>query len=148
MVLQVSDFSAKFGTYTEATPVLQKVQAVQDLYQNFVTKVTVPLKVKNAINAKRDPLASGVKYHLDHLNAALTKGLPNDPRFPDRDVEWISKRTTEKNQLVEWLETFRAEFAEYSEARVRHLPPFMIFDPFWNSLMMHKHRPVRTVSDR
>ena len=47
----------------------------------------------------------------------MEKGRPNDPRFPERDNEWMCARTKERDLLIEWLEGFKASFMEYEEAQ-------------------------------
>lgn len=46
----------------------------------------------------------------------MEKGLPGDPRFPDRDNEWIEARVKEKELLVQWLEDFKSKCGEYVES--------------------------------
>ena len=47
----------------------------------------------------------------------MEKGIPGDPRFPERDNEWVEEQTKKKTLLIEWLENFKSKFAEYKEAR-------------------------------
>ena len=46
----------------------------------------------------------------------MDKGLPGDPRFPERDNDWIAERVKEKELLVEWLEDFKSKHGEYLES--------------------------------
>ena len=48
----------------------------------------------------------------------MEKGIPGDPRFPDRDNKWIDDRQKEKELLCQWLEGFRSEFSEVLAAKV------------------------------
>ena len=47
----------------------------------------------------------------------LKKGLPGDPRFPERDNEWIEEMGKRNELLVEWLEDFKSELGEHDEAQ-------------------------------
>ena len=47
----------------------------------------------------------------------LEKGIPGDPRFPERDNEYIEERKKQKELLVEWLEDFKSKHGEYDEAK-------------------------------
>ena len=107
-----------------------------ELFTKVVEAVRIPLMVQNARNARKNDgscLEYGLKYHLDHFNSAvsnnswsrsqfylyikqLEKGLPGDPRFPERDNEWIDERTKQKELLVEWLEDFKSKLGQYEEA--------------------------------
>ena len=40
----------------------------------------------------------------------MKTGPPKDPRFPERDNEWLAKVTKAKELLVTWLEDFRSKF--------------------------------------
>ena len=57
-----------------------------------------------------------LKHHLEGFNNALDKGIPGDPRFPERDNEWIEARAKEQKLLVEWFEDFNSKFGDYQEA--------------------------------
>ena len=46
----------------------------------------------------------------------LDKGLPGDPRFPERDNEWLESVKGQKEKLINWLEDFRFKFYGYQEA--------------------------------
>jgi hypothetical protein len=39
-----------------------------------------------------------------------------DPRFPERDNEWIEARCTEHRLLVEFLEDFKSKYGDKEEA--------------------------------
>ena len=52
-----------------------------------------------------------------YFSIQLEKGIPGDPRFPDRDNEWIEARTKDKELLVEWLEDFKSKLGEYQESQ-------------------------------
>ena len=47
----------------------------------------------------------------------LEKGIPGDPRFPERDNEWIANRAKDNDLLVQWLEDFKSKYAQYDEAK-------------------------------
>ena len=47
----------------------------------------------------------------------MEKGIPGDPRFPERDNEWIDEQSKRKELLVEWLEDFKSKLGEYDEAQ-------------------------------
>jgi hypothetical protein len=51
------------------------------------------------------------------MNGALEKGMPGDPRFPERDNEWVEARTKDETSLVEWLEDFKSKLGQYAEAK-------------------------------
>ena len=42
--------------------------------------------------------------------------MPGDSRSPEKDNEWMSARTKERDLLIEWLEGFKAKYQEYDEA--------------------------------
>ena len=42
--------------------------------------------------------------------------MPGDPRFPNRDNEWLEEQTKSKELLVQWLEDFKTKAGEYDEA--------------------------------
>jgi hypothetical protein len=46
----------------------------------------------------------------------LEKGLPGDPRFPERDNEYVADMTKRYDLLAQWTENFRAKFGQYAEA--------------------------------
>eukprot|EP00012_Vannella_robusta_P010785 CAMPEP_0206204768 /NCGR_PEP_ID=MMETSP0166-20121206/13757_1 /ASSEMBLY_ACC=CAM_ASM_000260 /TAXON_ID=95228 /ORGANISM="Vannella robusta, Strain DIVA3 518/3/11/1/6" /LENGTH=93 /DNA_ID=CAMNT_0053624531 /DNA_START=1 /DNA_END=278 /DNA_ORIENTATION=+ len=75
--------------------------------------------IQNARNARRADgscLEYGLDYHLRNMIGSLEKGVPGDPRFPDRDNEWIAERIKQKESLVQWLEDFKSKCGEYEEA--------------------------------
>ncbi len=77
------------------------------------------LAIQNARNAKKaqgSVLEFGFTHHVNNMKSALEKGLPADPRFPERDHEWIEKRTKENQLLVEWLEGFKSQFCGCDKA--------------------------------
>ena len=43
--------------------------------------------------------------------------MPADPRFPERDNEWLATAIAEKEELVNWLEDFRSKYEIYNEAQ-------------------------------
>lgn len=47
----------------------------------------------------------------------MDKGLPGDPRFPERDNEWLAQNIQYKEMLVNWLEDFRSRFEFFTEAQ-------------------------------
>jgi hypothetical protein len=119
LVEWLENFKSNYGTYKESLPTIEECQAALDKYQEKVETVRIPLAVQNARNAKRaegSVLEYGLKYHLEHMNSALDKGLPGDPRFPERDNEWIEAREKEQKLLVEWLEDFKSKLGQYKES--------------------------------
>lgn len=46
----------------------------------------------------------------------LDKGMPNEPRFPERDTEWVNEIEKKQRLLLEWFEDFKAKFGSYKEA--------------------------------
>ena len=53
---------------------------------------------------------------VSDLIIQLEKGIPGDPRFPERDNEWIEERTKQNELLVEWLEDFKSKLGEYEQS--------------------------------
>ena len=47
----------------------------------------------------------------------MEKGIPGDPRFPDRDNDWIKEQGKRNELLVQWLEDFKSKFAQYEQAK-------------------------------
>lgn len=83
----------------------------------------MPLIIENARHARRAEgsiLEYGLSYHLEKMINALNKGIPGDERFPERDNEWIAEREKEKNLLYQWLEDFKAKYAQYNESQGNH----------------------------
>ena len=60
---------------------------------------------------------NNLNFHTTNITFQLEKGIPGDPRFPDRDNEWIEARTKDKELLVEWLEDFKSKLGEYQESQ-------------------------------
>ena len=46
----------------------------------------------------------------------MEKGIPGDPRFPERDNEWVEEQVKKNNLLVQWLEDFKSKYGEYEQA--------------------------------
>ena len=55
-------------------------------------------------------------HNFDSNKVQLEKGIPGDPRFPERDNEWITERVKQKELLVEWLEDFKSKLGHVQEA--------------------------------
>ena len=135
LVQCLEDFKSKYMEHSEAQETIRECESALDSYQSHVEKVRIPLMIQNARNARKangSCLEYGVAYHLEHLNDSvctteeqtttykqqqLEKGIPGDPRFPDRDNEWIAERVKQKELLVEWLEDFKSKLGDYEEAR-------------------------------
>jgi hypothetical protein len=78
------------------------------------------MQVKAACEARKSDgsvLEYGLDKHLEDMVGALEKGLPNDPRFFERDLHWVDARTKEQTLLVEFLADFQSKLGEYDEAR-------------------------------
>ena len=43
--------------------------------------------------------------------------MPQNPRFPERDNEWMNARAKDRDCLIEWLEGFKAKYQQYEQAR-------------------------------
>lgn len=110
------DFS-KFVEYKAAEPVIASCVEVLNKFNEKVPPLKLPLEIKIEKCRSGVPLPHGLGYHLEQMATALKSGLPADPRFPDRDNEWIAKRIKENELLVEWLEGFKSKFGEYKEAQ-------------------------------
>jgi hypothetical protein len=102
LVEWLENFRSQFGEYSEADATFQECSAVLEKYATKVEKIRKPLEIQNAVLAK-DILEYGLDHHLTNLRAALEKGLPNDPRFPERDNEFVTKRDQEHSKLSEWV---------------------------------------------
>jgi hypothetical protein len=63
------------------------------------------------------------------MNGSLDKGMPSDPRFPERDNEWVESCTKDYNLLLAWLEQFKSAFAEYPAAQETGTNPSPIQSP-------------------
>lgn len=46
----------------------------------------------------------------------MDKGFPGDPRFPERDNEFVADVEKRQKLLVEWFEDFKSKFSAYKEA--------------------------------
>ncbi len=115
LVQWLEGFSGEFGQHPEAQETIGECKAALQAFQEQVVAIKPKLAVQNARNARRENgsvLEYGLTYHLDRMNGALDKGLPGDPRFPERDNEWVAEREKERNLLVEWLEGFKSQFGE------------------------------------
>jgi hypothetical protein len=112
-------FKQQFGEMPEAQETVNQALNALGKYKDTVPKYLVPLAIKNARNKKKaegSVLEYGLDGHLERMNGALDKGCPRDPRFPERDNEWVANRQKEQKVLVEWLETFKSDFAGVPEA--------------------------------
>ena len=47
----------------------------------------------------------------------MEKGIPGDPRFPERDNEWITNQEKQNGLLVQWLEDFKSKLGQYELAK-------------------------------
>ena len=47
----------------------------------------------------------------------MEKGPPNNPRFPERDTEWVNERKAQNDLLLQWLEGFKASFGDNPAAK-------------------------------
>ena len=45
------------------------------------------------------------------------QGVPGDPRFPERDNEYVTDMSTRNDLLIQWVEDFRSRFEQYEEAQ-------------------------------
>ena len=120
LVEWLEDFKSKLGEYQESQETIDECEIALALYKQVIDAVKIPLMVQNARKARRADgccLEYGLEYHLNNFNGQLEKGIPGDPRFPERDNEWIEARTKDKELLVEWLEDFKSKLGEYQEAQ-------------------------------
>jgi hypothetical protein len=60
--------------------------------------------------------ACAAECHLKNFKGALDKGLPNEPRFPERDNKYIADMGKRQELLSTWLETFRSALGQHEEA--------------------------------
>ena len=47
----------------------------------------------------------------------MEKGLPGDPRFPERDNEYIEEQAKRNDLLLQWIEDFKSKFGQYEQAQ-------------------------------
>ena len=47
----------------------------------------------------------------------MEKGLPGDPRFPERDNEWVVDQAKRNDLLLQWLEDFKIKCGQFEEAK-------------------------------
>jgi hypothetical protein len=52
---------------------------------DFLAKNCLPIQIQEFCQSREEGLAYGLDFHLQTLNTKLTKGAPNDKRFPERD---------------------------------------------------------------
>ena len=119
LVEWLENFKSKLGDYSESAAVINECEVVLELYKKVVDTVKIPLMVQNARNARTKEgscLEYGLDHHLTSFKGQLEKGLPGDPRFPERDNEWIDAQSKSKELLVQWLEDFKSKFGEYEES--------------------------------
>lgn len=106
--------------FTHLVATIAECLKALELFKRIVEPLRIQLKVQNARNAKRAEgslLEYGLKYHLEIMNKELAKGIPSDPRFPERDNQWIQERANEYNLLIKWFEDFKSKFGIYPEAQ-------------------------------
>ncbi len=130
LVEWLEDFKSKFGESDEALETIAECRDALKKYNEKVEAVRIPLAVQNARNARKENgsvLEYGLKYHAERMSAPLEKGIPGDPRFPERDNEWVEARAKEQKLLVEWVEDFKGKLGSYDEAQARSTS----VKPFW-----------------
>ena len=116
LVEWLEDFKSKLGEYNEASEIISECENTLDKYISVVEPLRVPLLIQNARNARQKDgscLEYGLEYHLNKMNNALEKGIPNNPA---RNNEWIDSQMKCKDLLVEWLESFKSNYSQYSES--------------------------------
>lgn len=119
MVEWLEDFKSQYGEYVEAKKTIEECESVLEFYRKVVDPLRIPLLIQNARNARRADgscLEYGLVHHLKTMNGQLDKGLPADPRFPERDYQWIDELTQSKDKLLEWLEGFKSQYNMYEQA--------------------------------
>ena len=119
LIQWLEGFKGDFGNFSEAQETISLCEQVLELHDLVVDRIRVPLSIQCSRNARKAD-GSCLEYGLDHtistLNATLDKGIPNDPRFPERDREWVLQVEASGALLTEWLEEFNSEFSQYPEA--------------------------------
>jgi hypothetical protein len=65
----LEDFKSKFGEYTEAHPTIKEVEEVLKLYKELVGKVTVPISIEKARQARKPDsiFEYGMTWHLERF---------------------------------------------------------------------------------
>ena len=99
---------------------LMNVKRFWNKYNKVIIPLKVPLQIQNARNARSNDgsvLEYGLDYHLRNFKAALEKGLPGDPRFPERDNEYIEEQAKQYDLMLQWLEDFKSKFGQYDQAQ-------------------------------
>jgi hypothetical protein len=112
-------YSLIMAAYADALSILNEGEELKDMFATKVQPLKIIVTIQNARNARTADgscLEYGLKYHLDNMKSALEKGIPRDPRFPERDNEWVVARVKEYKLLAEWFEDFMSKFQQYSEA--------------------------------
>ena len=82
LVEWLEDFKSKLGEYNEASEIISECENTLDKYISVVEPLRVPLLIQNARNARQKDgscLEYGLEYHLNKMNNALEKGIPNNP---------------------------------------------------------------------
>eukprot|EP01124_Arcella_intermedia_P033172 TRINITY_DN7876_c0_g2_i2.p1 TRINITY_DN7876_c0_g2~~TRINITY_DN7876_c0_g2_i2.p1 ORF type:complete len:2631 (-),score=708.58 TRINITY_DN7876_c0_g2_i2:12-7805(-) len=112
----LSLFNSHFGLEKEAQPIAKSVEEALQLYTKVVEPLFIPLEIQKAVNARRTDgsvLEYGLEYHCQKFSNALSQGIPNDSKFPEKQFLWIEVQTKDYKLLVEWLEGFKISFGKY-----------------------------------
>lgn len=56
-------------------------------------------------------------HHLERFTGDLKQGIEIDPRFPERAFEKVEKLSKMRDQLAEFLESFRTECGKFLESK-------------------------------
>ena len=115
LVNWLEEFRAKYGEFKESIQTVEECEAALKLYQDTVAKILVPLQIQKVLLV-RDSHSRTLPNHIENLRSSLQKGVPGDPRFPERDEQYLQANIKDYNLLLERIEDFKSEFGEYEEA--------------------------------
>ena len=116
----LENFKSDLGSYSESISTIKECEEVLSQSGSFIRGLEDSLLVKLARNARQADgscLEYGLDYHLERLVKALREGIPGDPRFPERDDQWLVERTNQRDLLIQWLEDFKSKCGQSSEAQ-------------------------------
>ena len=111
----LEEFKANYSQYTQAIDTINECEKALEQYDSIVGKLLIPIQIQQE-KQKRDSKGYTIENTLNNLKNALDKGLPGDPRFPERDNQFVFQRKEEYSSLVDRIEFFKAKFGDHPDA--------------------------------
>lgn len=109
-------FTSSCGQFDEAKSHIVRCEAIFSGLDAILTESKGKATVQKAIDDRSGSLAYGLDYTCKRVESTIAKGLKLDSRFPDRVEKELAESIKERDQLAEWIESFRSECGRYAEA--------------------------------